>query len=479
MAGKISFVNDIYNVSENGTWLNGKPQIERTQDFTGAVTVRVSVSSASKTGNKATKDSDFTVPSQLLSWNDGELGNKEVNLSILQDNIIESDEVFLLSLTKITNAEYGDRKKCTVIISDDSNQQPVSSGINVTIGSDYPVTTPPQSTGEIFIAQFGSKKQLVYTGYDNNGTLAWKRISTSPIREVIDPSGQGDFTGQIWVNVTNSKAWIYSGNNWQEITNSDINVDLNPIQNNLDSLNQFRTIFENKVINAENNITNLQSQNQLNSNNSPELLLKFNDSHGSTNFIDESPNNYLIVGNGNPIISNIESKFGDSSLYLDGASNLTLPNINFLGDFTIECWVKTTQLASVGIISNLSNQQALWLESNGNCSYYQSNWSSPDLIGNFISDNQWHHIAIVRNRFTLMIYVDGLFKQEFNYNKLNSNIPSLFYIGSMDANSRFFNGYIDNLRISNKAIYTPELYPNGFTLPDEIFNVSHINYSVN
>ena len=207
-----------------------------------------------------------------------------------------------------------------------------------------------------------------------------------------------------------------------------------------------------------------------------ELWLKFNGANNSTDFVDDSKNNYSIVPVGTPIISTSESKFGGSSLYLNGSSQLTLCPINFKGDFTIECWVKTNNTNWNPIISQCQSgiPANTWVFYTNNNSVYHGNYSSssPLIQSSFnSSDNAWHHITFVRKNNSFYLFIDGLLKIAENRVILNSSTSLITRIGNDGVNSSF-TGYIDNLKISSKAIYTPTLYPNGFTLPDENFNVT-------
>ena len=74
-----------------------------------------------------------------------------------------------------------------------------------------------------------------------------------------------------------------------------------------------------------------------------ELLLPFGETNGSTSTTDSSDRNNSITYNGNAQKSTAQSKFGGSSLLLDGAGDyLQVANQDYFdfgsNDFTIECW---------------------------------------------------------------------------------------------------------------------------------------------
>jgi Concanavalin A-like lectin/glucanases superfamily len=246
------------------------------------------------------------------------------------------------------------------------------------------------------------------------------------------------------------------------------------------SINNVETAAGTRIGTVENRVTTLENNSSGGGSSQvdcTELWLKFNGNDGSTDFIEDSNNNYLIVPNGNPIISTTESKFGGSSLYLDGSSYLSSASINFKGDFTVECWIKTSNNGYNAIIG----QCLTGLPTNtwifyADISYYDGNYSSTTPVitsSAIVNDDQWHHIALTRKGRYFYIFVDGILKISQIRNILNP-VNSISTLIGYDKGSSYFNGYIDNFRISKKAIYTPNLYPDGFTLPDENFAVTAI-----
>lgn len=217
---------------------------------------------------------------------------------------------------------------------------------------------------------------------------------------------------------------------------------------------------------------------------STELWLKFNGTNNSTDFIDESKNGYLIkVNAGSPIISTTQSKFSGSSLYCDNSSSIVTPPIGeFLGDFTVESWFYPSELNASGYAKNIIDFRPIAV----NGDYFSLSINSGDYkIHTYIntttymsnmsaSINNWHHIAITRKGNQNYIWVNGLLGLAYTdstyYQKSNLLLGTNAFVGY--APETKYKGYIDNLRISSKAIYTPTLYPNGFTLPDENFNVT-------
>lgn len=210
-----------------------------------------------------------------------------------------------------------------------------------------------------------------------------------------------------------------------------------------------------------------------------ELLLKFSGADQSTNFLDESKNRYACKSFGNPIISNEQSKFNETSLKLNGTNCLTFKInrdiINTFDDYTVEFWSYLPVLQSNQSVINFNSNYG----GNGFSMRFANNTIGIDNTttatvssSSVLIANTWQHIAISKNNNDLYFYVNGLLIHQIavqNYNEINVISIGRYGGGGVIDN---FSGYLDNLRISSKAIYTPTLYPLGFNVPDDNFNVS-------
>ena len=110
------------------------------------------------------------------------------------------------------------------------------------------------------------------------------------------------------------------------------------------------------------------------------VLLHFDGANNSTVFTDSSPFNQTVsVVTGTPKISTAMSKFGGSSLYLDGSSSIKIPNNANLnlgtGVFTIEFWFYLTSLPI---------SEALFLQKFGSPRQQISTYSSGELASGFL-----------------------------------------------------------------------------------------------
>lgn len=186
-----------------------------------------------------------------------------------------------------------------------------------------------------------------------------------------------------------------------------------------------------------------------------------------------------------------------------GSTALRIPDVNYLkfnqrseydfeGEWTIEGWWYwdnypggTGNLSDVMICNNWSSDSATtWMlgveRTGGNMRFYWKNNSHPiysstsgQSLGIYVEGSfyrQWNHFALVREPLdgSIHFYINGIESPTTNPGTIidndivnNSNNDIFFgraYINSSDI--RYFDGAIDDVRISTKALYT-----SNFTAP--------------
>jgi hypothetical protein len=218
------------------------------------------------------------------------------------------------------------------------------------------------------------------------------------------------------------------------------------------------------------------------------LLLNGNGTNGSTTFTDSSSYGHTVTANGNAQISTTQSKFGGASMYFDGSGDYIDCGTDSSyamgsGDFTIEGWfyyLGTTNLYP----SIISNNPGSWTTSavifhidHASHQDKMSFWafdhsnSTPIVVNTTsIIYNQWHHFAIVRSGTVLRLAYNGQIEATTTISaslEFNFNLPSLrIGGGNWGGSSVFFNGYIDDLRITKGvARYTSNFTPPTTQLP--------------
>lgn len=193
------------------------------------------------------------------------------------------------------------------------------------------------------------------------------------------------------------------------------------------------------------------------------LLLHSNGSNGSTTFIDSSSNGRTVTAIADAQISTAQSKFGGSSLLLDGTGDyLSIADDNTLdfgtGDFTIECWVRFTSLANAPFIfykgNSVTTDPGWWLEVSASTSYFGFQTNGSPYYAEFtvaLTTGVWYHIACCRAGNRLYCAVDGNVQSAIVTNAdLSKDNANAFLIGSYTPVSTAYdlNGNIDDFRIT-------------------------------
>jgi len=213
------------------------------------------------------------------------------------------------------------------------------------------------------------------------------------------------------------------------------------------------------------------------------LLLHLNGSDGATTFEDHGATGHTVTANGDAQIDTAQKKFGTGSGLFDGTGDYLqiADHADWLlgggsGNFTIDLWVYFDDLAS--------DQTLIAQHEDGN--QYWSLWFDNDAGGDMLKFEQkdigggtailisadvsaiitatqtWHHIAVVRgwsgNANDYAITVDGTAAGTGTDSDPILNHAGDLYIGSLGAGT-YFNGQIDEARISHTARWTANFTP--------------------
>lgn len=197
----------------------------------------------------------------------------------------------------------------------------------------------------------------------------------------------------------------------------------------------------------------------------------------NTTISDSSSNAYSIVNSN--VTANASNPFGSGSTYnsllFNGTTSfLTIDNpiSSFLGaeDFTIEFFINPTNFTGGPVLidtgTNLGFQYwQVALTATGTVQFiYTYGITTVTLVTTLtLTAATWSHVALVRNNTVqtpgnnFNIYINGVSGVSAliaNRWGDSSTVASSISIGKRLGNTRYFNGYLSNLRITQSAVYT-------------------------
>ena len=171
------------------------------------------------------------------------------------------------------------------------------------------------------------------------------------------------------------------------------------------------------------------------------------------------------------------------SVFFDGfGDKLSVPNSADVrlgsNDFTMEAWVKFGDVQGtwdtiLGMYDESADRRAYYLaryKSGGAAEdgrlymYVNTDGTSggyANVQGRFVSINDWHHVAGVRDGNTLRLYLNGVQVGSSSFSgTIYNNTTDPLFIGDVESDdNKNMNGFISNVRLINGTC----IYPNGTT----------------
>lgn len=160
----------------------------------------------------------------------------------------------------------------------------------------------------------------------------------------------------------------------------------------------------------------------------------------------------------------------------------SVPDFAYSDNFTISFWVKIPALSgsswhyvySHGTWNSFNNVRIYFAESNGNL-FAQMRDSDDDaamsLIKGGLDDGNWHFITLtVGQGIGAAFYVDGVFDSSNNTVGTDAFNPGtdLFIAKRSDLANRYFNGWVDDLRVHNSILSLDQIILLNNSQPNKI-----------
>lgn len=197
-------------------------------------------------------------------------------------------------------------------------------------------------------------------------------------------------------------------------------------------------------------------------------LLHFDGSNGATTFVDQRAHTF--TSRNGASLSTAQQKFGPSSLLLNGSNqNIDAPSSSDWefgsGDFTIELFARpaiTIATQQDLVIRWATYGLGLYVTPTGVVSAYVQNAGGTVFVPGgptVLAASTWYHVAFVRDGGTLRTYLNGVQQGNVGLVGAINSISSPLYVGSEAAAIRYWNGNLDELRITKGVCR----YPSGTT----------------
>jgi len=194
---------------------------------------------------------------------------------------------------------------------------------------------------------------------------------------------------------------------------------------------------------------------------------------------------HTITAYGNVANTRAVRKVGDSSIVFDGSGDyLQTPSsgdYNFgTGDFTLELWMRADITSTKYLITRNSSSSSDSADADFALNSDGGAWVQGTEVygGSTPSTGVWIHYAVVRDSGTVDVYKDGT---SVASTSATGDIDSSYYIRFGDftaAWSSYFDGYLDEIRISNVARYDGTFTPEttAFTTDSNTMFLLHSNW---
>jgi len=143
----------------------------------------------------------------------------------------------------------------------------------------------------------------------------------------------------------------------------------------------------------------------------------------------------------------------------DAIAALTSTSLDFAGDFTLECWVKTTQagIPTGGFIARMDGSylRGYWLKLSSDKARFlardgTTNGALPSIAS--INNDVWRHVVGRKTASTLEIYIDGILNNSISIAIGAITLVEPLRLGRHSLPGEgYYDGLVDEVRISSIA----------------------------
>jgi biopolymer transport protein ExbB len=203
--------------------------------------------------------------------------------------------------------------------------------------------------------------------------------------------------------------------------------------------------------------------------------------HLDQNGTDATGHGHTANSNGNERPADTTGQIGDARDFDGSNDHLDLvaeAAYDFTTALTVSAWIKRQDLGAVPYMAIVTKGDSAWRLARQDLTQFvgfgtDEGATSQNLAGSkSIDDDTWHHVAITLGNGTKRIFVDGLMDTMANANAVNVNNIEVSLgqnAESVTGGKRFWNGDIDEVRISGTAHDAAWLHAEHHTATDPDF----------
>ncbi|MGH7237479.1 MAG: LamG domain-containing protein, partial [Candidatus Saccharimonadales bacterium] len=139
-------------------------------------------------------------------------------------------------------------------------------------------------------------------------------------------------------------------------------------------------------------------------------------------------------------------------------------SLGLTGDMTISCWIYVISLNNLAsclskTLANIPAPFDYYVSTNGLIFFLRGNGSTYELVRatNHITTGAWHFIAVTMNGTSVTHYLDGSPNGTGTISTNIANGSGHAIIGNRSDGATKTNGYIDDVRLYNRALSPAEI----------------------
>lgn len=188
----------------------------------------------------------------------------------------------------------------------------------------------------------------------------------------------------------------------------------------------------------------------------PDIRVGYGFNEGSGTAIADTSSNNAVATATSPTWTSA-GRFGNGIVFNGTSSRVrSNSNITLNGTFTLEAWVLNPGNQAYETIQSVGSDRDFYL-ANGTLAFYTG---TTNFVFGAVAVNTWQHVALVSDGTSVRAYVEGTqvgAAQSATLGAVSGPLQVGSWIDTGGANSDFFSGTLDEVRVYNRALSAAEI----------------------